>query len=181
MKKIKLQKVGKFIKAHGVHGNLLLTIDNNISFDLLDKTIVGDEWIFVETNGIPVPFHIEENGVKEFGNNGFLVKLSNIDTNEAKKMCPANAFVNIAYIENDIKIEDDYSSIANFAILDKQLGKVGKVEYLLDIKENPLIAANYNNTEILIPIKSEYILNIDFENAEITTDFPANYLDMLAE
>ncbi len=180
MKKIKLQKIGKLIKTHGVHGNLLLTIDSNISSELLEQTILDDTCIFLEINGIPVPFHVEDDSVREFSNNSFLLKLSNIDTNEAKKMCPSNVFVNIAYVEGNINIEDDYNSISNFDILDRNLGTVGKVEYLLDIKENPIIATNYNDKEVLIPLKSDYILNIDFEKQVVYTDFPENYLEMLA-
>ncbi len=182
MKQVKLQKIGKFIKTHGVHGNLLLSVNDNIPLDLLDSTVLEKEWVFIDMKGLPVPFLIAKDGVKEFAADSFLIKLEGIDTNAAKKMCPANVYVNIAYIENDISIENNnYNSIANFIIHDKKLEEIGKVEYLLDIKENPLIAVNYNNKEVLIPVKSEYIINIDFEKRKITTDFPDDYLDMLAQ
>ncbi len=181
MKQVKLQKVGKFIKAHGVHGNLLLSINDNIPLDLLDKTILEKEWVFVDMNGIPVPFLIAEDGAREFANDSFLIKLDEIDTNQAKKMCPANVYVNIAYIKDDINIENDYNSIVDFTIHDKQLNVIGKVEYLLDIKENPLIAVNYKDQEVLIPVKSEYIIDIDFEQKQINTNFPENYLNMLSQ
>ncbi len=181
MKQVKLQKIGKFIKTHGVHGNLVLFIDDNIPLDLLDSTILEKEWVFVDMKGLPVPFFIVENGVKEFANDSFLIKLEGIDTNAAKKMCPANVYVNIAYIENSINIENDYNGIVGFSIHDQQLGEIGKVEYLLDIKENPLIAVNYNNQEVLIPIKSEHIINIDLEQKKISANFPENYIDMLAQ
>ncbi len=180
MKQVKLKHIGKFIKPHGVHGNLLLTIDNNVSLDLLDKTIIEKEWIFVDMDGIPVPFCISENGLRPSGDNAFLIKLDNIDANEAKNMCPTNVFVNIFYIENEIKPTEDYNSIVNFVIIDEKSGVIGKVEYFLDIKENPLIAANYNEKEILLPLQSEYVLNIDFDQQEIHTNFPENYLDSLS-
>ncbi len=181
MKQVKLQKIGKFIKTHGVHGNLLLSIDENIPLDLLDSTVLEKEWVFVDMKGLPVPFLIAENGVKEFANDSFLIKLDKIDTNAAKKICPTNVYVNIAYLQDNINLENNYNSIVDFIVCDNSLGIIGKVKYLLDIKENPLIAVDYNEKEVLIPIKSEYIISIDFEQRKITTDFPDDYLNMLSQ
>ncbi len=180
MKQVELQKVGKFTKTHGINGYLVLSLDDNISIDLLSETIAEQKWIFVDRKGIAVPFCTEENDLKEFGNHQLLIKIDEMDTNAAKNLCSSDVFVNAAYIENDIRTESvDYNNITDFIINDENMGTIGKVEYLLNIKENPLAAVNFKNKEILIPLQSEYILDISFEQKEITSSFPDNYLEML--
>lgn len=180
MKQVDLKKIGRFIKTHGVHGALVLAVDDNISADLLHNTIKKEGWVFVDINGIAIPFSVHENGIKQLNDKSMLLKLANTDSDKAKELYPTEVFINNYYLQpKDLQTEDNYNSIEGFSIVNKQFHIICTVEYILDIPQNPLIAANYNNKEVLIPINSEYIIDINYQTKQIITNFPSDYLKML--
>ena len=180
MKQIKLKQIGSFTKTHGVHGQLVLTLSDNLSFDLLDKGLIEKEAVFVEIDGIPVPFFIKKNGIRELNNKTILLSLEEIDNDKAKKLYPCKVFINTFYFS--VTDEVDKSNPATwigFSVLDVNLGVIGNIKDYIDVKENPLLSIDWNNEEILLPLMADFILEVDIENEVIKTKLPDGYFEAL--
>ncbi len=180
MKQIKLKQIGSFTKTHGIHGHLALSLSDNISYDLLDKGLIEKEAVFVEIDGIPVPFFIAKNGIRELNDKTILLSLDEIDNEKSKKLYPAKVYINTYHISELEEI--DKSSPGNwlgFSVIDQNIGPIGSLVEFIEIKENPLLNINWNGKEILIPLMADFIIEIDIENEQITTNLPDGYIDAL--
>jgi len=181
MKQIKLKQIGSFTKTHGVHGQLALNLSEKVSFDLLDKGLIEKEAVFVEIDGIPVPFFIAKNGIRELNNKTILLSLEDIDNEKAKKLYPCRVFINIFYFLNKEEINlEDPSNWIGFEVFDSNLGLIGVVDAFLDVKENPLLTIIADNKEILLPIMADFILSVDIEKKVLKTELPDGYLEALS-
>jgi len=181
MKQIKLKQIGSFTKTHGVHGQLALNLSDNISFDLLDKGLIEKEAVFVEIDGIPVPFFIAQNGIRELNDKTLLLSLDEIDNEKAKKLYPCKVFINIFHVLDVEQIDKgDPANWIGFSVIDNKLGEIGKVEEFIDLKENPLLNVIREEKEILLPLLADFILAVDLEKEQIKTDLPEGYFEALS-
>ncbi len=181
MKQIKLKQIGSFTKTHGVHGQLALNLSDNISFDLLDKGLIEKEAVFVELDGIPVPFFIAENGIRELNDKTILLALEDVDDKKAKQLYPCKVYLNTYYLSIvDEADKSDPESWIGFTVEDKKLGTIGIIDAYIDIKENPLLTIISNEKEILLPLMADFLLKVDLKNKLVRTDLPDGYLEALS-
>jgi 16S rRNA processing protein RimM len=180
MKKIQLKQIGSFIKTHGFQGDLVLSINEEISSDLLDKSLIEKEAVFVEIDGIPVPFFIAEDGIRELNPITLLIKFDDVDEKKAKQICTNKVFINTYYL-NDIEgnKELDPSALKGFLVTDEQLGEIGLVKDFIDLKENPLLSVDYKGKDVLLPILADFILSINDKTKVIETNLPDGFLEAL--
>lgn len=180
MKQIELTQIGSFTKTHGVQGHLALQLNDEVSFDLIDKGLLEKEAVFVEQNGIPVPFFIAENGLRELNSKTILVLLEDIDDAKAKKLYPCKVYLNTFYMDTVTTSNEEHpKNWIGYDVIDSRIGKIGKVDDFIDLKENPLLSVNYQNSELLIPLMSDFIISVDSETELITVELPDGYIDTL--
>lgn len=181
MKQIKLKQIGSFTKTHGVHGQLTLNLSDTISFDLLDKGLIEKEAVFVEIDGIPVPFFIAENGIRDLNDKTVLIKLEEVDNEKAKRLYPCKVYLNTFYLSSSDKIDkSDPSSWVGFTVIDVSLGTIGLIEGFLDLKENPLLKINHQGKEILLPLMADFLLELNLDKKFLKTELPNGYLEALS-
>ena len=180
MKQIQLKQVGSFTKTHGVHGHLVLNINESVTDDLLDKGINEKEAVFVEIDGIPVPFFISENGIRELNPKSLLLALDEIDNNKAKLLITCKVYINTFYLS---EIETgklfDPLDLIGFLVKDKNLGDIGIVNDYFDLKENPLLSIDRNGQELLLPLYADFIIVIETDKNIIETNLPEGYIEAL--
>jgi len=180
MKQIQLKQIGSFTKTHGIQGDLALYLNENVSFDLIDKGIVEKEAVFVEIDGIPVPFFIAENGIRQLNDNTLLLRFDDLDEKKASKLVTCQVYLNTTGITTtNQKPEEDPNEWIDYTVIDKNLGKIGQVQEFIDLKENPMLSILHHKKELLLPLISDFIVSIDTENETITTNLPEGYLDAL--
>jgi len=164
-------QIGSIIKTHGVRGEVIIEI---IIPDLFEDI---EEPVFVEVDGLQVPFFIEK--IKFFKNNRFKVKFDWIDS-EKNALEFVNCIVSLPAISQliaSIDFNENYELLSGFKVYDKTHGFVGDVISVIDNTNNPLLEVNYNNSEILIPIHEDIIVDIDEENKTITVQAPDGLLE----
>jgi len=166
-----LYKTGRFIKPHGIKGELTLATDTDLSF-FSDNS---DAYLICEMDGIPVPFFIDsfrqKNSVMAF------VKLSDIDS-EAK----AKAFIGKpAYLPAEMKMEQDgdlpeWEQLIGYTASDEAVGKIGRVNGVNSQTINILLMVDYQGHEMLIPVA--FITDSDPEQKIITLNLPEGFLEI---
>ena len=161
--------VGQLLKPHGLKGEMTFRFDTDV-FDTKDA-----EYFVLDTDGIFVPFFIEEYRFKS--NETAFVKLESIDSVEqAKELSNTPVYLPNSFVDAENEIDTIHYFVA-FDIEDKHLGRIGKITSVDDSTENVLFVVNRNDDEILIPATNAFIQNIDEEKRIIYTDLPEGLID----
>ncbi len=163
--------LARFIKTHGYKGELTLKL--NPEFIKLPKT----ELLFVEIDGIAVPFFIAQNGIKQKGKN-YTLKLDGIGSDtraEEIKNCPI--LLPKSYF-SDEQIFDELSYLNGFLTYDKDT-ELGAVINVQRIPNNPLLEVrNISGTTFLIPFNAHFITTIDKQNKAIYFNLPEGLIEL---
>jgi 16S rRNA processing protein RimM len=164
-------KLGKFVAAHGLKGELLL------KHELHKKTsLKGLKAIFIEqSKNSFLPWFIASTKTKN--DKGVYVKLDGVDTKEAAARLTKKE---VWLTEDDFKKHATKSSPANllgYVIIseEKALGEI------LEVIEQPhqmLCRIEINQKEVLIPLNEDTLVKIDHEKEEVKVALPEGLLDI---
>ena len=169
----KLIPLGFINKTHGFQGELSLAISDEIS---LSPSQFKSAFLFVELDGLPVPFFVENIREKS---GGVLVKFDTImDEMMAKKLVGKNVFAEKMKKEAVEETEPSWFDLVGYSVTDKSYGELGPI---LEVQELPmqfLASCKINDKEILFPLHEEIILEIDDEKKTIYIDLPEGLLDV---
>jgi 16S rRNA processing protein RimM len=165
--------IGFINKTHGFQGELSLAINNELS---LSVDQFKDSFLFVQLDGLPVPFFVEN--IREKAN-GVLVKFDTIDDElNAKNLVGKKVFAQKMKQEKNDDPEADWFDLIGYTVSDESYGELGPI---LEIQELPmqfLASCKVNGKEILFPLHEEIILEIDNEKKTIQIDLPEGLLDV---
>ena len=134
----------RILKSYGTDGGVI------ISAPEVDIEERKSEPAFIEFDGLPVPFFIEE--VTPRGGAKYFVKLEDIDTLEQAEELVGKE---ISFDEED---DDDYEDIVGYTVIDQNGQKIGEIIAFEDIPGNPCIEIAGG---ALIPCPDECILDVD--------------------
>jgi len=165
-------QLGFIFKAYGVKGALSCITD----FQLSEEIVKTWESIFLEIEGILVPFFIEQIDIK--AKNSFIVKLEDIDDETAtKEYLKLPIYISKEKISNASK-EIEIAMLINYTMFDADGEKIGKITDVIEYPSQWMFCVNYKNKEILIPAQEEFIEEIDEENNKIIISLPEGLLDL---
>lgn len=163
-----LYRIGRIGKAHGIKGEVQMQVDDDV-FDRVDS-----EFVFLQVDGIMVPFFMEEYRFKS--DEICLVKFEDIDTQEkARELTGCDV-----YFPRNLAEEDEhdltYAELIGYEVVDNIYNKViGKIAFVDDSTENILFELD---NDMLIPAPEELIIDVDSENHKITMQLPEGILDL---
>lgn len=173
---VALIEIAFVVKPHGLNGFVNIKMIGSYSTKLFYKGMP----VFLKTEGIPVPFFIEE---IKFSAGNPVIKLKHIDDSDI-----ALRFKDCSFLikESDIKEEDieqtQQSELIGYAVYDKKRGFIGNVSLLNEIPGNPVFETLFDNKSIIIPFSENIILQISHETKTINIDAPDGLIDIyLAE
>lgn len=164
--------LGTITKLHGFRGQLIVRL-NNISSDKIREM----ELVFIEIDGLPVPFFVTEFSEKDTGS--LLIKLEDIDEKyTANALIDAKVYIK-SLPENNISEQFPVASqLLGYEVIDKNIGLLGTLKKIIDIQQNPLFCIIKNNKEILLPASKEFILEINDSKKTIIVEAPAGIADL---
>ncbi|MDR1883329.1 MAG: ribosome maturation factor RimM [Prevotella sp.] len=149
-------KIGKFLKPHGIKGEINFFFEN----DVFDR--VGCPYLVCRIEGIFVPFFMEEYRFK--GKETALVKFEDIDSEEkARRMSGLDVYFPRKYYEEESGGEIKYSwnFFTGFSVVDKTAGELGIIEGIDDKTINTLFLVKDGDNELIIPATEDFIEKID--------------------
>lgn len=164
-------KVGKIGKPHGVSGELLFMFDE----DVLEK--YDPEYLFLQLDGLQVPFFIEEYRYKS--QETALIKFEDIDSAEqARQLVHAEVYIP----RDDTQPVEQLSpaALTGFFVYDadteQSLGKVVRVD---TSTVNLLVEVQPTQGDtFLLPLADELIADIDPLAGKLSLHIPEGLLDI---
>jgi 16S rRNA processing protein RimM len=164
-------EIGHTKKTRGVGGELKVDIK-----DPFVEAFMQAEVIFLELQGGPVPFFVEQ--IRQAGD--LLVKLDEIDTPEE-----AVALTGKPIYMPDEELDGgavtgglDLSILEGFSIIDEALGPVGRIEEVLELPQQMVAVVTYQDREVLIPLTDELITGVDPEARTLHMSLPEGLLEL---
>jgi 16S rRNA processing protein RimM len=164
--------LGTLVKTHGIKGELVIKLNNLLAEDLIEM-----ESVFLEIEGLLVPFFIET--IYAVTSQTCIVQFERLNS-ESKSTeftgCRVYTDKNITDIPDNIP--SSLSEFIGFNIEDTQIGFHGIIDDVLDVSKNPLFRVLYNNQEVLIPAQPGFIIRIDDKKKIIYVSLPDGLLDI---
>ena len=161
-----MQRIGQVLKSNGRDGELLVSFSG-----IAPEDIDLEEPVFIEFDGLPVPFYFEE--FSQRGNSRALVRLTGVHSlTDADELAGA-----VLYAEDDL-YEDEEEDLTGWTVLDADGTKVGTVSAHEDIPGNPCIWVETGHGESLLPLREELVLDVDETEKTLRMEIPEGLLNL---
>ena len=170
-----LQQVAQVLKSNGTDGELVLGFR-----DIAPEDINLEEPVFIVFDGLPVPFFIES--FSKRGNTKALVHLTDICSMEdVEEIAGKPVYISSDSIPEMTLEEDGYAALVGWVVLTPTedgdgLIEVGEITDFMDIPNNPCLAVETVNGEVILPLHEDFILSLDPEYQEIIMQIPAGLI-----
>jgi len=164
-------KIGHIGKPHGVKGELRFHFDDDV-FDRADA-----DYLFLDIDGILVPFFIEE--YRFHGSETALMKFEGIDTiDQAEQIVPTDV-----YFPRQLTPTDEapsWAQIMGFQIVNDETGEhVGTLQGVDDSTANVLFEVMTDDgRDLLLPANEDLITDVDTEEKIIRIILPQGIADL---
>ena len=159
-------KIGRLGRTHGVKGEVSFQFDD----DVFDR--VGADYLVLQTDGILVPFFMEE---YRFRNDTVcLVKFCDVDTRQrASELTGCDVYFPRALAE-EADEGPTLSSLVGFDLIEARSGRtVGRIAAIDDQTQNVLFELEDG---LLVPANDDLVTDIDMQRHQITMNIPEGLL-----
>lgn len=167
----KLYPAGKFGKAFGFNGELVLIPDQDHPEDFIAS---APKFLFLVLEGLPVPYAVES--MREKSGN-LIVKLERIDREDSARMLTHTEVLTEQEIE-DSGVEDELLGLEGYTVYDETIGKIGVIEEIQEFPLQLIAVCTFQEREVLFPLNENTIMNIDDEARRLDVDLPPGLLDI---
>ncbi len=159
-------RIGKVLKSNGTQGELVMSF-----LDILPEDIDLQEPVFIEFDGLPVPFYFESFTPR--GNNRALVTLTGVRSlKDADELSGADVYAD--YFE-----EEDQEDFTGWTVCSPDGRKVGTVSAFEAIPGNPCLwVQKADGQEVLLPLHEDLLKEVDGEKHLLTLVIPDGILDL---
>ena len=167
-------KIGKFIKPHGIKGEIAMAFENDV-FDRVDCP-----YLVCRIDGIFVPFFVDEYRFK--GKETALITFDGVsDETQAQRFSGLDVFFPRKYYEDneaeDSDIEYSWNFFLGFSVTDLHAGILGIITDIDDKTINTLFLIKGDDKEYIIPATEDFIVEIDAKKKILTLQLPQGLLD----
>lgn len=170
--------LGTIVRTHGLKGHLVIKLDTDQP-DIYENL----ESVFLDINGIPVPFFISECNL----HNGGTLKIKfEDDSLDIQSLMGRKLYLPLNTLPKLEGKKFYYHEIIGFSLFDKQKA-IGKIIEVTDQIAQPFFIVQISekteeeekkDTEIIIPIINEWIIEVNRENKFISMNLPEGILDL---
>jgi 16S rRNA processing protein RimM len=159
-------RIAQVLKSNGTEGELLISF-----FDVAPEDIDLQEPVYIEFDGLPVPFYFES--FTQRGTNRALVRLTGV-----RSLKDADELAGRAILADYFE-EEDESSLVGWTVIEEQnIGIVGFVVDYENIPGNPCIwVRRPDGTEVLLPLHEDLIQWMDPASRQISLLIPEGLLE----
>jgi 16S rRNA processing protein RimM len=157
-------RIAQVLKSNGTDGELLISF-----FDVAPEDIDLQEPVFIEFDGLPVPFYFES--FTQRGTGRALVRLTGVRSlKDADELSGAAIYAD--YFE-----EEDDEDLIGFTVQDPDGTLIGTVTDYEDIPGNTCLwVKRPSGEEVLLPLHEDLVIGLDPSTTTITLTIPAGLL-----
>lgn len=163
--------LGKITRKHGLSGNVILKLDTDQP-DFYKKL----ESIFVEINGLLVPFFIEKVVWSKQDSLNLLFKNSN--ENLVEQLLGKNVFLPLSTLPKLTGNQFYYHEVIGFEILEEDGKTCGEIVSVNDQTAQHYFILNFAQKEVVIPIIKDWILEVNREEKFIKMQLPEGLMEI---
>ena len=159
-------RVAQVLKSNGTDGELLLSF-----FDIAPEDIDLQEPVFIEFDGLPVPFYFESFTPR--GTGRALVRLTGVrNLKDADELSGASVYAD--YFE-----EQEEEDLTGWTVKDAQGKLVGRIADHEDIPGNPCIWVDCpDGHQVLLPLHQDLVMGVDPKTQTIKLQIPEGIMDL---
>ena len=159
-------RVAQVLKSNGTDGELLLSF-----FDVAPEDMDLQEPVFIEFDGLPVPFYFESFTPR--GNNRALVRLTGVRSlKDADELAGQSVYAD--YFE-----EEEEEDLVGWMVCNAEGQTVGTVVDYEDIPGNLCLwVERPDGEQVLLPFHKDLILSMEESSQTLTLSIPEGVLEL---
>jgi len=164
-----LLKIARVLKSNGTDGEILMGFR-----EVYPEDIDLNEPVFIEFDGLPVPFFIDSFQPK--GGTKALMKLTGVKSlADAEELVGKEVFADADTL--DIEEEEGLGDITGWTLVQDGGTAVGTVSDYEDIPGNPCIYVDTEDGTKMIPLHEDLIVDADPQGRRLVMRIPDGLLD----
>ncbi|MDO4763184.1 MAG: ribosome maturation factor RimM [Flavobacteriaceae bacterium] len=171
MRKEECYFLGKITRKHGLSGNVILKLDTDQP-ELYKKL----ESIFIEINGLLVPFFIEK--ISWSKQDALNILLKNSSEALVEQVIGKSVYLPLSTLPKLSGKQFYYHEVIGFEILEKEGKTCGTIVSVNDQTAQHYFILHLADKEIIIPIVKEWILEVNREEKQIKMQLPEGLIDV---
>lgn len=171
MKKEDCYFLGKITRKHGLQGNVIIKLDTDQP-ELYNKL----EGIFVEINGLLVPFFIEK---QQWGNdNSKIITFKNSTEQLVEQSIGKNVYLPLSTLPKLSGNQFYYHEVIGFEIREEDGKTCGNIVEINDQTAQHYFILKLADKEVIVPIIKNWILEVNRDEKFIKMQLPEGLMDV---
>ncbi len=170
MRKEDCYYLGKITRRHGLQGNVLMKLDTDQP-EFYSKL----ESVFVEVNGLLVPFFIEKRSWSK--HDTLNVYFKNATEQMVEQCIGRNVFLPLSTLPPLSGKQFYYHEVVGYQIKDQQ-NSYGVIQEINDQAAQHYFVLDLDGKTVIVPMIKDWIVAVDREHKMITMDLPEGLLDV---
>lgn len=163
--------LGKITRRHGLAGNVILKLDTD-----QPEFYKNLESIFVEINGLLVPFFINKLGFAK--RDTLNISFKNSTETLVEQSIGKNVFLPLSTLPELQGTQFYYHEVIGFQIIDQDQNNYGLIKEINDQIAQHYFILNLNGKEVIVPIIKDWILDVNREDKIIKMQIPTGLLEI---
>lgn len=166
--------LGKIVRTHSFHGQLVLATNLSLTAKVLKEPIL------VELDGGLVPFYLDaEKGLRRRDHQSYFIHLDHIDNKEqAMLYVGCDVYLEKLPTEEKEELLKEPAFFEGLAIYNEHNEYLGDVIEVLDFSGNTLANVSIQGEAVLLPFTEHHILSVDMDKRKVKLHIPEGLLDM---
>lgn len=163
---------GVFTRTHGVQGELMFRLQSWEAEDLHEM-----EWVFVEVDGLPVPFFVKQ--IRSLQEDKMILLLDKVTSEpQAKELTGCRLFVPAKKLAGKKIRNTGLTKIKGYRVMDETHGELGIADEVIAVSGNPLLRIISGEKELLIPAHPDLILEISDKKKLVRIHVPEGLTEL---
>jgi 16S rRNA processing protein RimM len=166
-------QIGYLQKPHGIKGEITLQFEAGY-----DSSLEEMPTIFLEIDGLLVPFFLREEGLRFRSSETALLHFDWVENEEqARKLCGSPVYIAKADFLADEE-EMPLHMLVGFTLFDCQKGRIGEIIQVDDYAGNLLLTVVFNQQEVMVPFSEDFLTRFDEQARELEMQCPEGIFDL---
>lgn len=171
MKKEDYYYLGKITRKHGLAGNVVLKLDTDQP-EHYNKM----EGIFVEINGLLVPFFIDKQQWSK--DDTKLISFKNSTEAMVEQLINRDVYLPLSTLPKLSGTKFYYHEVIGFTLFDENNVEFGKIQSVNDQTAQHYFMLDLNGKQVVVPIIKEWILEVNRDEKFIKMNLPEGLMEV---
>jgi len=167
-------EIGYIQRTHGIKGEFQITWDESLNVNPQDL-----ESVFVEIDGIPIPFFISS--AKHKSDDRIIAKFDEVDDlYTAEELVGRKVLILSKFVPEDDDLE--LKDLVGYTVVSENDVVVGVITNYEEFNLNSIFYVNTpTNSEIILPAVEDLVIEVDVEAKIVKMEIPVGLIDLYSK